>query len=171
MMSNEVYYYENFLSEDLCDWFVSFHNVFYRMYGIVFSDRQILNFTKMIDILYLDEKKQNVTDYLKQVEADLTCNVRKHDQNAYINYTHLTAWKAPIYQPVHLDFEEHAWTSVLYLNDNFDGGCTIVGGEKVSPKKGDLILFTGSSILHGVEEVTKGTRYTITSWYKSKTWK
>ena len=91
MMSNEVYYYENFLSPDMCEWFVSFHKVFHRMYGIVFSDRQILNFTQMIDILYLDEKKVNVTDHLKRVEADLTCTVRKHDDTAYINYTHLTA--------------------------------------------------------------------------------
>ena len=165
-MSNEVYYYENFLSQDMCEWFVSFHKVFHPLYGIQFSNRKIVNFNPMVDLLYTDKQKVNVTDHLKRVEADLTCTVRKHDNTAYINYTHLTAWQSPIHQPLHTDFEEHAWTSVLYLNDNFDGGCTIVGNEKVTPKTGDLILFTGKDILHGVEEVTKGTRYTITSWYK-----
>ena len=111
-MSNEVYYYENFLSQDMCEWFVSFHKVFHPLYGIQFSNRKIVNFNPMVDLLYTDKEKVNVTDHLKRVEADLTCTVRKHDNTAYINYTHLTAWQAPIHQPLHTDFEEHAWTSV-----------------------------------------------------------
>ena len=71
----------------------------------------------------------------------MTCTVRQHDPTAYINYTHLTEWDAPIHQPLHTDFDEHAWTSVLYLNDNFTGGSTIVGGEYIKPKAGDMILF------------------------------
>ena len=30
-----------------------------------------------------------------------------------------------------------------------------------------MILFRGKDIIHGVEEVTSGSRYTITTWYKN----
>jgi len=167
MMSPEVHYYQDYMHHLRCEWFISFHKVFHPLYGIEFSDRKILNFTYLTDLLYNDRESKNVTDYLKQITAKMTCTVRQHDPTAYINYTHLTEWDAPIHQPLHTDFDEHAWTSVLYLNDNFTGGSTIVGGEYIKPKAGDMILFRGKDILHGVEEVTSGSRYTITTWYKN----
>ena len=165
-MSNEVYLTDNFLSDDMCDWFMSFHQTMFPLYGSEFENRRIINLTELTHVLYNNNLPYDVTDYLKIVQANLTTEVRKHDPQAFPNYIHCTEWTAPIYQPIHTDFDEHVWTSILYLNDNFTGGNTIIEGERIPPKKVSVITFKGE-LKHGVEEVTEGNRYTISVWYKN----
>ena len=165
-MLNEVYLTDNFLSDEICDWFMSFHRTMFPLYGIEFGDRKIINITQLIHTLYNDNSPYDLSDYLKMVQANLTTEVRKHDPQAYPNYIHCTEWSAPVNQGIHTDFEEHVWTSILYLNDDFKGGNTIIEGERIPPKKGSVITFKGE-LKHGVEEVTEGNRYTISVWYKN----
>ena len=165
-MLNEVYLTDNFLSDDICNWFMSFHQTMFPLYGSEFENRRIINLTELTHVLYNNNLPYDVTDYLKIVQANLTTEVRKYDPKAFPNYIHCTEWTAPIYQPIHTDFDEHVWTSILYLNDNFTGGNTIIEGERISPKKGSVITFKGE-LKHGVEEVTEGNRYTISVWYKN----
>ena len=165
-MSNEVYLTDNFLSDDMCNWFMSFHQTMFPLYGSEFENRRIINLTELTHVLYNNNLPYDVTDYLKIVQANLTTEVRKHDPQAFPNYIHCTEWTAPIYQPIHTDFDEHVWTSILYLNDNFTGGNTIIEGERIPPKKRSVITFKGE-LKHGVEEVTEGNRYTISVWYKN----
>ena len=143
-MSNEVYLTDNFLSDDMCDWFMSFHQTMFPLYGSEFENRRIINLTELTHVLYNNNLPYDVTDYLKIVQANLTTEVRKHDPQAFPNYIHCTEWTAPIYQPIHTDFDEHVWTSILYLNDNFTGGNTIIEGERIAPKKGSVITFKES---------------------------
>ena len=142
-MSNEVYLTDNFLSDDMCNWFMSFHQTMFPLYGSEFENRRIINLTELTHVLYNNNLPYDVTDYLKIVQANLTTEVRKHDPQAFPNYIHCTEWTAPIYQPIHTDFDEHVWTSILYLNDNFTGGNTIIEGERIPPKKGSVITFKG----------------------------
>ena len=165
-MSNEVYLTDNFLSDDMCNWFMSFHQTMFPLYGSEFENRRIINLTELTHVLYNNNLPYDVTDYLKIVQANLTTEVRKHDPQAFPNYIHCTEWTAPIYQPIHTDFDEHVWTSILYLNDNFTGGNTIIEGERIPPKKGSVITIKGE-LKHGVEEVTEGNRFTISVWYKN----
>ena len=145
---------------------MSFHRATFPLYGIEFGDRKIINITQLIHTLYNDNSPYDLSDHLKMVQANLTTEVRKHDPQAYPNYIHCTEWSAPVNQPIHTDFEEHAWTSILYLNDDFKGGHTFIEGEKIPPKKGSVITFKGE-LKHGVEEVTEGNRFTISVWYKN----
>lgn len=58
-------------------------------------------------------------------------------------------------------------TSLAILNDDFEGGKFYImnGHDKIYPpqEKGDIIVFP-SFMLHGVEPVTKGKRYTAVTW-------
>ena len=61
-------------------------------------------------------------------------------------------------------------TSVLYLNDDFDGGQTYVyeSNKKrvdIQPKPGRLVAYNGHKLEHGVAKVTNGLRYTLPIWY------
>jgi predicted 2-oxoglutarate/Fe(II)-dependent dioxygenase YbiX len=53
------------------------------------------------------------------------------------------------------------------LNDDFEGGKFFIqtGHDKIYPpqEKGDIIIFP-SFMLHGVEPVTKGQRFTVITW-------
>lgn len=60
---------------------------------------------------------------------------------------------------------------VLYLNNDFEGGDFIFPklNIKVKPKPGMMITFPSTPYyLHGVEPVTKGTRYAMVTWMTVK---
>ena len=63
--------------------------------------------------------------------------------------------------------ETRKLTALAILNDDFEGGkfYIINGHDKIYPPqaKGDIIVFP-SFMLHGVEPVTKGMRYTVVTW-------
>jgi hypothetical protein len=63
--------------------------------------------------------------------------------------------------------ETRKLTAIAILNDDFQGGkfYIINGHDKIYPRqeKGDIIVFP-SFMLHGVEPVTKGKRFTVVTW-------
>ena len=63
--------------------------------------------------------------------------------------------------------ETRKLTALAILNDDFEGGkfYIINGHDKIYPPqaKGDIIVFP-SFMVHGVEPVTKGMRYTVVTW-------
>lgn len=69
-----------------------------------------------------------------------------------------------------------AFTSVTYLNDDFQGGELVVrpDGEEsdrydmvVKPRPGRTVFYNGGKLLHRVNEVQNGFRYSIPVWYKA----
>lgn len=60
------------------------------------------------------------------------------------------------------------WASVIYLNDDYEGGEIYFPDLDVSykPVAGVLLLFEGF-LWHGVRAVGNGVRYTSPSWYSS----
>ena len=77
-------------------------------------------------------------------------------------------WNTNQSQGTHQDFDYHPLTSILYLNDDFEGGETFVEDKIIKPKKGLMISFEGDKLKHGVKKIRKGIRYTIPCWYKRK---
>jgi hypothetical protein len=63
--------------------------------------------------------------------------------------------------------ETRKLTALAILNDDFEGGKFYImnSSEKTYPpqEKGDIIVFP-SFMVHGVEPVTKGLRYTVVTW-------
>ena len=58
---------------------------------------------------------------------------------------------------------------VYYLNDDYEGGELYFpqhNGFEIKPKKGTMLIFSGTiDNMHGIKEVTEGTRYThVTFW-------
>jgi predicted 2-oxoglutarate/Fe(II)-dependent dioxygenase YbiX len=69
---------------------------------------------------------------------------------------------------------ERQIVSILYLNDDYEGGelyfPTLTGDDgkelRIKPKAGELVIFGGDDrYLHGVDEVTAGERYCVTLWF------
>ena len=60
------------------------------------------------------------------------------------------------------------WSAIFYINDDYEGGEIEFPLKKFTykPKSNSLVVFPSTSeYLHGVKEVTKGTRYTVAIWY------
>ena len=60
------------------------------------------------------------------------------------------------------------YNSIIYLNDDFEGGEFIAPqlNASISPIPGRLIIFDGSTVEHGIKPISGNTRYTIIFWWK-----
>lgn len=80
-------------------------------------------------------------------------------------------WKAPTDELIWRKSTERDLSVVFFLNDDFEGGDFVFPElrVRVRPEPGMLIAFPSThQYLHGVEPVTKGTRYSIVNWMTVK---
>lgn len=96
----------------------------------------------------------------------------------YSDTAQLVRWHAGIELTPHADNLEpdgrpnstphRCFSSLMYLNDDYDGGETYFPGYgvRLRPETGTLILFgAGPEFVHGVTQITRGLRYTYAGWF------
>ena len=94
---------------------------------------------------------------------------------------HTQKWEPGAYARLHSDntdehgntgpFERSRYAGFLYLNDNFEGGELVFPSHGISlkPKTGMLAVFAGGfKNMHEVTLITKGTRYTLGSFWDDR---
>jgi len=63
------------------------------------------------------------------------------------------------------------WNSLLYLNEDFQGGQFYTDyGLMLKPTRGTLTFFNGRDTLHGVRACEGKNRYTAIFWWKDTRW-
>jgi 2OG-Fe(II) oxygenase superfamily len=85
------------------------------------------------------------------------------EATGYNTYKKPTSKWIPNYVPTRV------YTSVIYLNDNFNGGETIMPDHAFDVKPVNGLLFgfpCDRNYVHGVRPTTNGIRYAFTSWYE-----
>ncbi len=100
------------------------------------------------------------------------------DEPLYSDTAQLVRWHEGIELQPHVDNMEpdgrpnisphRSFSSILYLNDDYEGGETYFPGHgiRIKPTAGALVVFgAGAEYVHGVSRVTKGLRYTYAGWF------
>jgi len=100
-------------------------------------------------------------------------------ERIYPEQTEIMRWPIGVPQDMHIDvmarddgkctipFTDFA--SILYLNDDFEGGETYFeGGEEIKPQEGMVAVFEGMKYWHGVNAATGKDRYTVPIWYTTE---
>jgi hypothetical protein len=152
---SSYYIQKNFLSDKFCNYLIDLFVSNEEYQGHHITTREI----QLIDFIHLDP--------IKKLYAMLSrYSINNLNKNSFVNYAQIVEWKSGSHQGKHFDFDFHPYTSIIYLNDNFDGGETVVGDKKITPERGKILSFTGNKIIHEVLEVKNGTRYTVPVWYK-----
>ena len=115
-----------------------------------------------------------------QYKVIIKCCKFFNEEYVYPDHTDIVTWRSGMELKPHVDnmhiynpYLKHNtphrdYSSIIYLNDNYEGGNTIFPNQnyKTTPKAGKLIVFpSGSSHPHGVTEVTSGVRYTLAMWF------
>ena len=136
---------DNFISADKCQSLIERFKIKYH-FSKKFRDTIVLSFR--------DE------DILKHVTETFTFYPFKSIDNMEI-----VKWPTGSKMALHRD-EGDTFSWIIYLNDDFEGGETVIDGIKIKPKRGRLVLFSNGFYEHEVKEITKGTRYTLIAWYK-----
>ena len=155
---------ENFLSGDECDRLIELHKKLFFIQGCFFNETEVLD----LMFLLLFQNEENV--FLKYIHGKITEHIKAVNKSSFIDYFQVVRWREGLFMPKHVDHNFQPWTSVIYLNDDYEGGETVLGtlnDKKITPLKGKIVTFQGSSVLHGVNKVLKGDRYTMPVWYRS----
>ena len=155
---------ENFLEDNLCDYFVEHHKENFQILNIE-KNPEISSQHRNTNIILCEGQAFRRNIHFKVLLSKLNYLIKSHSKDSLINYSQIVEWPEKSSQDEHIDFDYHPFTSILYLNDNYTGGETMVGNKKICPKKGKLILFDGNNIKHQVLEITSGIRYTNATWY------
>ena len=156
---------DNFLEEDECENLIR-----------IFDDWSIRS-TKHRDIHFL---------HLYNIEMDLSdeqfCNkicgrINKRinqitNKKYFMEAVNLSFWPENSKQNFHIDKArmQTDYTSITYLNQNFQGGKTLVFEDAnhmmtCTPKTGRVLCFDGKKHYHGVTPIESQDRFTLNIWY------
>ena len=118
---------------------------------------------------------------------DIITNLVKKSFNVDVfpNVTTLVMWKEGKSMSIHKDngyendksiLHMRKYTTVMYINDDFEGGETVVLKENSNeieyiskPQISSVLIFrSDESCLHGVKKIEKGERLTLSMWFATE---
>jgi hypothetical protein len=186
--ADDIYGFENFLTKDECE---SILSILKEEEDLGLHRWTPISFYESFTIGYPSEghelfAKYNLPgDFFKQLQEgfkERVAFVSGVDIDKVSNIgLHLQRWDKGAYAHYHSDnsdndgnlgaFERSRYAAFLYLNDDFQGG-TLEFKDKdlvINPKAGLLMVFHGGhKNMHKVHTITKGSRYTIGSFWDDK---
>lgn len=155
-MSKDIILIEKkFLSREECCKLIEFYN------------QNINQSFKYRDTFPINTNKfQNITEKIENVCYNLNplCQLDTHQ---------IVKWPEGSKMSPHFDPSNDIFACLVYLNDDYLGGETCFKkkfffDKKIKPEVGKLVIFSNSKILHWVNEVKNGTRYTLALWFVRK---
>jgi hypothetical protein len=145
---------------------------------VEFWDNRIISFNSVKDKFGLDAA--NLFSDIIIRTKDFIIKEYELDRDITTGAISICRWFPGMEQPPHADdmtntdtkgYEDNAFGSVIYLNENYGGGKTYYPdyGIEVTPETGKLAVHPGDvNHIHGVTKVEENIRYTIASFWKYK---
>tara|TARA_R100001244_G_C5168673_1_gene131562 strand:+ start:3031 stop:3555 length:525 start_codon:yes stop_codon:yes gene_type:complete len=167
--NNSVFHIiENFISEKDAKQFIDFFNTNENLCNDVEEEHKHRN------IHYDDiknEKIKNLLDYYAIKNSIFIDHLFKTKTTLW-QTMRLCRWNEGETMALHIDRNVKSrtnnmdYSSLLYLNDDYEGGELIFNTEILKMKKFSCIVFESDIHIHGVRKILKNKRYTIPSWYQ-----
>ena len=102
----------------------------------------------------------NVTNLCKTFEDEIV-----------LDYVGVVRWPIGTFMKPHVDdnnvHKPDVFAAMLYLNDDFNGGHTGFENFEISPKTGQLCIFSNSQFKHHVTKVEDAERFVLSFWYNN----
>ena len=149
-MDDTVFLFENFISSSECLPYIEKirnHWNVYKNHG-----------DRTIDITN-DPIVSKVQSFLQEkLSCKLSCERAK-----------IQVWPENCDTGLHKHIDNTDFNSLIYLNDDFQGGEFYTEqGVVYKPITGSLTFFNGSEIMHGVKKVIENDRFTLIFWWKKR---
>ena len=148
MSSDNLKYFicfDNYLPKEMCDSYINFYN-------------------SNLNRVYEYEGSYPIT--LNQNELELVHNIKENFNISHeLSKSEIVKRECGSFMGDHFD-DGDKFAFILYLNDDYSGGETIIENETIiKPKTGRILLFTNGNIMHRVNKVLSGTRFVISGWF------
>lgn len=150
---NQVLICKNFLTKEECQYFLNMAPQVDTTKGEIFP---------------WEERIKDITNHnvVKKVSSFLESETQFPFK---ISQAQIQNWHKGTYSDLHIHNyggrENEVYNSLIYLNDNYDGGEFYTETMSIKPEVGMLTLFNGQETYHGVKEVKKADRFTLIFWW------
>ena len=173
---HNIFLYSNLFSKDECKSYIEYLD----------SDYAKVNETNCDNIrsVKFDEPIAQNKSKINQHEVNLLTNKMKyitenaHNISAKMTTIHSLIWETGAFGNDHSDDSDvdgsdigrsqHKFATILYLNDEYEGGELIFRDHGISlkPKAGSVVSFPGGiKNIHRISDVTSGTRYNVVGFF------
>jgi hypothetical protein len=157
--NNGILTKESFLNEEECSYLI-------RNFKPENNDDPSLLWRGRLCWSIMESNKGIIEDRILRFAREMT------GLNLTIDNPHVVHWPAGTEMPPHndlganMEFPNRNFAAIVYLNDDYQGGELMFPDLDFGIKghTGELIIFRGDSIMHGVNKINSGNRYTIASW-------
>lgn len=120
-------------------------------------------------VLSIDMLKENESFYndILNLSSKIKLMVSNDKRFSILQNVEIVKYPCGAHKNFHKDTTRNTTTgaSITYLNDNYIGGHTVIEGVDVQPLSGRTVYFDGREFRHGVSNVIKRDRYTLSMWY------
>lgn len=170
---SDIVEYKNFLTREESEKLISFLESSP-------NDWQITCFYNARVMFPYDPLKTDVTNHFTEKEIDALKSkfsdaaAKVFDRDLVVRGFSASKWMTGAFADYHADnaeldgtpneWQDNKLVTIIYLNDDYEGGDLVFRDHdlRISPEAGTLVVFdVGINNVHGVTEVTSGTRYTI----------
>ena len=155
-MKNIIYIEENFITPDECNKFIDLSKS--NKKELPYGSPSRGGDTYLTTVPSLDEDVVNRVNSL----------CKSFDSQSNLDYVGVVRWPVGTFMKPHTDNNNNPqdiFAAMLYLNDDFDGGCTVFEHLEVKPEVGKLIIFSNAHYLHYVNRVEGAERFVLSFWY------
>ena len=116
--------------------------------------------------------KEEKADFFRQVVDKVTTICKSFDDRANLDYVGVVRWPIGTFMNPHYDNSSKdgiydIFAAMLYLNDDFSGGHTGFENFELTPKAGQLCIFSNSQYKHHVTKVEDAERFVLSFWYNN----
>jgi|TARA_E500000318_G_scaffold73605_1_gene68276 hypothetical protein len=177
MLDKWIGYYENIVSNDLCDdvfkypWSWS-PSKYENDSGVIKNSEERVK----MDEVWVEELNRPYPILKKSVLKVINNYAEEHKNFSCIHHTNFRINRYGVggFMSPHVDNIHHSHgqqygypqcSVILFLNDDYKGGHFIVADKEYVTKKGSAIIFPSNFMFpHEVKKVTDGERWSIVTW-------
>jgi len=158
-----IYVEENFISPNECQELIDISKSNKEEIPYGDESRGGNTYLTTLDGIYFESQENNVVDKVTNL-------CRTFDDRVVIDYAAVVRWPKGTFMKPHIDpsrpgQEPDLMAAVLYLNDNFTGGCTGFEEYEIKPETGKLLVFSNSIYKHHVTKIEGAERFALSIWY------
>jgi hypothetical protein len=116
---------------------------------------------------YIKKFSEPYYSTIKNIEEKVFYSLKSRTNIEYELYNaEIVRWPMFSDMDSHYDILGTEFSCIIYLNDTYIGGNTIVEGKVIKKKKGSMLIMKNSDkLLHKVTKNIFGARYTFPLWY------
>ena len=179
-ISNYIYYYPSVLGETACDNIIAHYNknTFKGWKTSTFSTTNAVTGTSKVDMkeFWIKPEMFGYKTIQKGFDIAVSDYITENNKIKIQEYTHfrINCYETGGFMKEHIDNIHHSHgqktgyphlTSLIFLNDDYEGGEFVLCGEPLDKDKGSAVVFPSNFMFpHEVKKVTSGIRYSIMTW-------